>query len=141
MAKRNRHAVHNHKYDLTSQKRTSLNQTNDHLDVQIYVQIRVTRHPFQTRISHHSQTRLNTKQFSTYTDKPDIANHFETGLISLGITVVVERQDNKFISIIPASWNILLQEEPDKNMMFAKYQRSSSILQLQKKEIKNSKTL
>ena len=137
MAKHNRHAVRNHdsknlKYDLTSQKRTSLNQTNDHLDVQVYVQIRVTRHPFQTRISHHSQTRLNIKQFSTYTDKPDIANHFETGLISLGITVVVERQDNKFISIIPASWNVLLQEEPDKKMMFAKYQRTSSILQLQK---------
>ena len=33
----------------------------------------------------------------------------------------------------PASWIVLLQEEPDKKMMFAKYQRTSSILQLQKK--------
>ena len=92
MAKHNRHAVHNHdskdlKYDLTSQKRTSLNHTNDHFDVQVYVQIRVTRHPFQTRFSRHSQTKLNTKQFSANTEKPDIANHFEIGLISLGITV------------------------------------------------------
>ena len=139
MAKHNRHVVHNHdskdlKYDLTSQKRTSLNQTNDHLDVQVYVQIRVTRHPFQTRISYHSQTRLNTKQFSANTEKSHITNHFEIGLISLGITVVVERQDNKFMSIIPASWNVLLKEEPDKKLMFAKYQRSSSILQLQKKD-------
>ena len=71
----------------------------------------------------HSQTRLHTKQFSTNTEKSDIANHFEVGLISLGITFVAERQDNNFISIIPASWNVLLQEEPDKKMMFAKYQR------------------
>ena len=40
----NRHDTHNHnskdlEYDLTSQQRTSLNQTNDHLDVQAYVQI------------------------------------------------------------------------------------------------------
>ena len=31
-------------YDLNSQKRTSLNQTNDHLDVQVYEQIRVTNY-------------------------------------------------------------------------------------------------
>ena len=140
MAKHNRHAVHNHdskdlEYDLTSQKRTSLNQTNDHLDVQVHVQIRVTRHPFQTRFSRHSQTRLHTKPFSNNTEKPDIANHFEIWLISLGITVVVEWQDNNFISTIPASWNVLLQEEPDKKLMFAKHQRSSSILQLQKRKI------
>ena len=95
MAKNNRHAVHNHdskdlEYDLTSQKRTSLNWTNDHLDAQVYVQIRVTRHPFQTRSSRHSQTRLHTKQSSTNTETPDIANHLEIELISLGITVVVE---------------------------------------------------
>ena len=61
----NRHAAHIHnskdlEYDLTSQQRTSLNQTNDQLDVQVYVQIRVTRHPFQTQISRYSQTRLIT---------------------------------------------------------------------------------
>ena len=75
----NRHAAHNHNLkdlDLTSQRRTSLNQTNDHLDVQVYVQIRVTRHPFQTRISRHSQMRLITKQFSTNANKTHIAKHF-----------------------------------------------------------------
>ena len=77
----NRHAAHNHdskdlEYDLTSQQRTSLNQTNDHLDVQVYIQIRVTRHHFRTRVSRHSQTRLITKQFSTNANKTDIAKHF-----------------------------------------------------------------
>ena len=62
VAERNRYAAHNHnskdlKYDLTSQQRTSLNQTNDPLDVQVYVQIRVTRHSLQTRSSRHSQAR------------------------------------------------------------------------------------
>ena len=54
--------THNHnsddlKYDLTPKQRTSLNQTNDHLDVQLYVQIRVTRLSLQTRAPRHSQTR------------------------------------------------------------------------------------
>ena len=73
--------------------------------------IRLTRHPFQTRISRHSQTRLNTRQFSTNTEKPDIANHFEIGLISLEIAFVVERQDDNFMSIIPVFWNVSLQGE------------------------------
>ena len=77
----NRHAAHNHnskdlEYDLTLQQRTSLNQTNDHLDVEVYVQIRVTWHPVQTRFPRHSQTRLITKQFSTNVNKTDIAKHF-----------------------------------------------------------------
>ena len=77
----NRHAAHNHdskdlEYDLTLQQRTSLNQTNDHLDVQVYVQIRVTMHPFQTRTSRHSQMRLITKHFSTKANKTDRAKHF-----------------------------------------------------------------
>ena len=144
MAKHNRHAVHNRdskdlEYDLTWQKRTSLNYTNDHLDVQVYVQIQVTRHSFHTRSSRHFQTRLHTKQFSTYTEKPDIANHFEIGLISLGITVVVEWRSNNFLSLIPASWKVLLQEESDKKMMFAKYQCSSSILQIAEKKDSSKK--
>ena len=49
-------------YDSTSQKMTSLNQTNDHLDVQVYVQIRVSRHSLQTRSSRHSQTRVKHRQ-------------------------------------------------------------------------------
>ena len=61
MAEHNRYAAHNHnsndlKYDLTSKQRTSLNQTNGHLDSQVYVEIRATRHSFQTRASRHSQT-------------------------------------------------------------------------------------
>ena len=39
----------------------------------------------------------------------------------------------------PDSWNVLLQEEPNKKMMFAKYQRSSSILHLQKEDDKSKK--
>ena len=67
MANYNRYAAHNHnskdlEYDLTSQKRTSLNQTNDHLDVQVYVQIRVTRHPLHAQSPRHSQTRSDTKE-------------------------------------------------------------------------------
>ena len=117
MAKNNRHAAHNHnsndlEYDLISQKRTSLNQTNDHLDVQVYVQIRVTRHPFHTRSSRHSQTKGERRQFSTKAERPIIANHLEIRLISLAITVSVERQANKFISMSPASWSVLLEEEP-----------------------------
>ena len=113
--KHNRYAVHNHdskdlEYDLTSQKRTSLNQTNDHLDVQVYVQIRVTRHPYQTRISRYSQTRLNTRRSPTNTEKPDIANRFEIGLISLGISLSNDK-NNKFMSMIPAFWDISLQGE------------------------------
>ena len=119
MAKHNQLAAHNHnskdlEYDLTSQKKTSLNQTNDHLDFQVYVQIRVTRHSLQTRSSRHSQTRSEHRQFSNKAERPIIENHLEIRLISLGISVFVERQANKFISIIPASWNVLLQEEPDK---------------------------
>ena len=53
MAEHNRYAAHSHnskdlEYDLTSKKMTSLKQTNDHLDVQVYVQIRVTGHSLQT---------------------------------------------------------------------------------------------
>ena len=64
----------------------------DHLDVQVYVQIRVTRHPslphmiftpFPDEVAHKTSSLHNT-------EKPVIANHFEIGLISLGITVVVE---------------------------------------------------
>ena len=67
MAIYNRYATHNHnskglKYELTSQQSTTLNQTNDHLDVQC-LQIRVTRHYLQTRASLHSQTR--SKHIST----------------------------------------------------------------------------
>ena len=62
MAKHNRYAAHNHnsddlKYDLTPKQRTSLNHTNGHLDVQVYVQIRVTRHSLQTRAQRHSQAK------------------------------------------------------------------------------------
>ena len=62
MAEHNRYAAHKHnskdlEYDLTPKKRTSLKQTNDQLDVQVYVQIRVTGHSVQTRASHHSQSR------------------------------------------------------------------------------------
>ena len=99
------------KYDLTSQKMTSLNLTNDYLDVQVYERIRVTGHPFQTRISRHSQTRLNTRELSNNTEKSGKANHFEIGLISLGIAFVFERQDDKFMYIIPAFWNVSLQGE------------------------------
>ena len=72
MAEHNRYDTHNHnlkdfKYDLTSQQRTSLNQTNDHLDIR-YVQIRVTRHssklelhaiPKQDRNTVHRRTRTS----------------------------------------------------------------------------------
>ena len=68
-------------YELTSQKRTSLNQTNDHLDVQVYVQIRVTRYPLQTLSSRHSHTRMKHGQFSTKAEQPIIANHLEIRLI------------------------------------------------------------
>ena len=105
----NRHAAHNHnskdlEYDLTSQQRTSLNQTNDHLDVQVYVQIRVTRHPFQTRNSRHSQTRLITNNTPTNASRNDIAKHFGFWNLkrfhSLGSTFVVERSTS-------ASWTFL----------------------------------
>ena len=78
-------------YDLTSQKRTSLNQTNDHLDVQVYVQIRVTRHSLQTRSSRHSQTRVILNQFSTQAEQTIIANHFEIRLISPAVAAIVEQ--------------------------------------------------
>ena len=63
MAEHNRYAAHNLnskdlEYDLTSNQRTSLKQTNDHLDVQLYVQIRASGHSLQTRASRHSQSRL-----------------------------------------------------------------------------------
>ena len=62
MAEHNRYAAHNHnskdlEYDLTSKQRTSLKQTNNHLDVQVSVQIRVTSHSLQTRTLRHSQIR------------------------------------------------------------------------------------
>ena len=137
MAKHNQHAAHNQdskdlEYDLTSQKRTSLNQTIDHLDVQVYVQIRVTRHSLQTQSSRHSQTRVILNQFSTKAEQAVIAYHLEVRLISLAVAVIIEQTTNTFIFMTPASWSVLLQEEPNKKMMFAKYQRSSSILQLQK---------
>ena len=96
----NRHATHNHnskdlEYDLTSQQRTSLNQTNDHLDVQAYVQIRETRHLFQTRASRHLQIRIDHNQPSTNASRSDIARHFEFWNLkrfhSLGITFIVEQ--------------------------------------------------
>ena len=88
--------------------------------------------PFPDEVAHKTSSLHNT-------EKPVIANHFEIGLISLGITVVFEWRRNNFLSINPASWNVLLQEEPDKKMMFAKYQRSSSILQnCRKIVLKNS---
>ena len=91
----NRHAAH--------KQRTSLNQTNDHLDVQAYVQIREARHPFQTRTSRHSQTRIDHKQPSTNASRNDIAEHFEFWNLkrfhSLGITFVVERR-----RLTSASW-------------------------------------
>ena len=116
MAKHNQHAAHNHdlkdlEHDLTSQKRTSLNQTNDHLDLQVYVQILSTRHSLQTQSSRHSQTRVILNQFSTKAEQTVIANHLEIRFKSLGITVVVEWQANNCISMNPASWNVLLQEE------------------------------
>ena len=79
--------------------------------------------PFPDEIAHKTSSLHNT-------EKPVIANHFEIGLISLGITLVIEGRRSNFLSIIPGSWNVLLQEEPDKKMMFAKYQRSPSILQI-----------
>ena len=62
MAEHNRYAAHNHNSkdlmdDLTSKQRTSLKQTNDHFDAQVYVQIRVTGHSLQTRASPHLQSR------------------------------------------------------------------------------------
>ena len=107
----NRHAAHNHnskdlEYDLTSQQRTSLNQTNDHLNAQAYVQIREARHPFQTRTSRHSQTRIDHKQPSTDASRNDIAELFEFWNLkrfhSLGITSVVEQQ-----RLTSASWTFL----------------------------------
>ena len=79
-------------YDLTSQKRTSMNQTNDHIVVRVYVQIRVTRHSLQTQSSRHSQTRVKRSQFSAEAERTIIANHFEIRLISLAVTVIVEQQ-------------------------------------------------
>ena len=107
----NRHAAHNHnskdlEYDLTSQQRTSLNQTNDHLDVQAYVQIRETRHLFQIRASRHLQIRIDHNQPSTNARRNDIAKHFEFWNLkrfhSLGITFVVERRQST-----SASWTFL----------------------------------
>ena len=93
---------HNHdskdlEYDLTSQQRTSLNQTNDHLDVQVFVQIRVTRHPFQTQVSRHSQTRLITKQFSTNANKSEIAKHFGFWIRVFWIRVRLDFAEKDFI--------------------------------------------
>ena len=107
----NRHAAHNHnskdlEYDLTSQQRTSLNQTNDHLDAQAYVQIRKERHPFQTRTSRNLQTRIDHNQPSTNASKNDIAKHFEFWNLkrfhSLGITFIVEQRRQT-----SASWTFL----------------------------------
>ena len=69
---------------------TSLNQTNDHLDVQEYEQIRSTRHSLQTQPSRHSQTRVIVNQFSTKAEQAVIADNLEIRLISLGITAFVE---------------------------------------------------
>ena len=95
MAKHNRYAAHNHnskslKYDLASQQRTSLNQTNDHLDVRVYVQIRVIRHSLQTQSSRHFQIRTKHSQFSAKAERTTITNHFEIRLVSLAVTVIVE---------------------------------------------------
>ena len=95
MAKHNRHAAYNHKdleYGLTSQKRISLNQTNDHLDVQVYVQIRITRHSLLTQSPCQSQTRVILDQFSTKAEQSILANHLEIKLISLAVLVFVARQ-------------------------------------------------
>ena len=80
------------KNDLTSQKTTSLNQTNDHLDVQVYVQIRVTRHSLQTQSSRHSQIRTKHNQFSAKAGRTIKTNHLEIRLISSAVTVIVEQQ-------------------------------------------------
>ena len=137
-------------YDLTSQQRTSLNQTNDHLDAQAYVQIRETRHLFQTRASRHLQTRIDHSQPSTNASRIDIAKHFEfwnlKRFLSLGITFVVEQRRST-----PASWTFLKtlvlsqgpffsrKREKKNKMMFAKYYRSSSILHVQRKRDKTQK--
>ena len=121
----NRYAAHNHnskdlEYDLTSQQRTSLNQTNDHLDVQVYVQIRVIWHPFQIRTSRPSQTRLITN-ISPQMQEMALAEHFEFWNLkrfhSLGITVIVERQlKTNFMSLIPASWTFFKTMVLDKDL-------------------------
>ena len=80
------------KNDLTSQKTTSLNQTNDHLDVQVYVQIRVTRQSLQTQSSRHSQIITKHNQFSAEAGRTIKTNHLEIRLISLAVTVIVEQQ-------------------------------------------------
>ena len=75
------------KYELASQQKTSLNQTNDYLDVQVYVQIRVIRHSLQTQSSRHFQIRTKHSHFSAESERTIIANHFEIRLISLAVTV------------------------------------------------------
>ena len=68
-------------------ERTLLNQTNDHLDVQVYLQLRVTRHFLQTRVSRHSQSRSKNSL-----PQPIKTNHLEIRLISLAVIVFVERE-------------------------------------------------
>ena len=114
-----------------------MNQNNEHLDVQVYVQIRVTSYSLQTQPSHHSQTRVILNQFSAKAEQAIIANHLKVRLISPAVAVIVDQTTNNFMSMILASWSILLQEQ-NKKIMFAKYQRSSCILQLQKED-KNQK--
>ena len=45
---------------------------------QVYVQIRVTRHPLHAQSPRHSQAKIRHKRSSPRgTEKPDIANHSE----------------------------------------------------------------
>ena len=46
------------KYDLASQQGNPLQQNNRHLDIQVYVQIQVTRHFTQSQTTHHFRMRL-----------------------------------------------------------------------------------
>ena len=122
MAKHNQYAAHNRnskdlKYDLTSQKRTSLNQHNDHLNVRVYVQIRLG-HFLQAQSSRHSQTRTETQLVLRRTRTNNHSKPFRNQIYFVG-----DRSHcwmTTIISTIPASWSFLLQERCQE-MMLAKY--------------------
>ena len=120
--------THNHnsddlKYDLTPKQRTSLNQTNDYLDVQVYVQIRVTRLSPQTRAPRHSQTR--SKHSSPHRSRAnDLNKPFGNPIVFVGIHSHCRMTERPLRFQLPGAFT----SKNEKEMMLAKYKRPSCIL-------------
>ena len=126
------------KYDLTSQKRTSLNQTNDHLDFQVYVQIRVTKHSLQTQSSRHFPDKNETQPVLRWRRTNNHSKPSWNQIDFIGGRSHRRTTANNFMSTILASCSFLLQE---RNKKWCSPNTNDIIHPSSQMKIKDSKTL